>query len=268
MDNFLLLTGFFTKGVLLSLATLIPIMNPLAMAPTFLMLTEGVNGPTRTALARRVGINVMLLLTGATLIGSYILDFFGISLPIVRIGGGLIVVSAAWKMLNQKPSTPNNRQQMAESFTPAQVRERAFYPMTFPLTCGPGSIAASLTVGAALFSPDWPVRLAGTAGSIVANCIMGVAVFATYRYARQLMRPLGDTGMVVFLRLSAFILLCVGVQIVWTGASELIRELAAIITADARTTAAAATDAAQMEQAMREAIEAQRSPITNPDIRN
>lgn len=267
MDSLFLLFGFLTKGFLLMLATILPIMNPLAMAPTFLILTEGANASTRTVLARRIGVNVALLLIGAMLVGSYILDIFGISLPIVRVGGGLIVVSASWKMLSREPSTRDNRQQMADTFTAAEVRERAFYPMTFPLSCGPGSIAAALTVGAALYSPDWPTRLAGTAGSVFACLLMGTLVYLAYRYARQILRPLGETGQVVFLRLSAFILLCVGVQIVWDGASELIRTLAATIVEDARVEHIEATDAAAMDAAMREALEAARnSPITNPSV--
>lgn len=223
----LAIVGAFTKSLLFVLAAVLPIMNPPAMAPTFLALTDGARQATRAALARRIGRNVALMLSGAMLVGSYVLDFFGVSLSIVRVGGGMIVAATAWRLLHSSEMTSDTRSKMADTFTAEHVRARAFYPMTFPLTCGPGSIAAAITVGAALHDPHWGVRLARFGGGLVGNLLVGVAVYFTYRYARQLLRPLGETGMVVFLRLSAFILLCVGVQIVWDGASELVRELAA-----------------------------------------
>lgn len=226
MDDIFLLARLFTKSLLFVLGTVLPIINPLAMAPTFIGLTETIRHQgTRTALAWRIGRNAALMLTGTMLVGSVVLDVFGISLPIVRIGGGMIVASTAWRMLSSITPSTNGRKEMAETFTPEEVRDRAFYPMTFPLSCGPGSIAASIAVGASLHEPHWGMQVVSFSGAVVANVIIGVAIYFTYRYARTILTPLGKTGMVVFSRLSAFILLCMGVQIMWNGASELVREL-------------------------------------------
>lgn len=165
------------------------------------------------------------MLAGAMLVGTYVLDFFGISLPIVRVAGGLIVASTAWRMLHTQQAASDDKAQMAQSLTDDNVRIQAFYPMAFPLTCGPGSIAAAITVGAALHSPRVAESLANFAGGLAATVLIGLSVFLTFRYAGRLLRPLGEVGLVVFLRLSAFILLCLGVQIVWNGAQELLRGL-------------------------------------------
>ena len=199
--------------------------NPPASAPVFVNLTRGLDRSTRIALAQRIGRNAALMLMGAMLVGTYVLDFFGISLPIVRVAGGLIVAFTAWNMLYAQQVRNEDKAQMAESLTQDNVRIQAFYPMTFPLTCGPGSISAAITVGAALHSKHWGTSAANFAGGLTALAVIGVLIMLTFRYAGRILRPLGEVGLIVFLRLTAFILLCVGVQIFWDGASELIRGL-------------------------------------------
>ncbi|MHB8948319.1 MAG: MarC family protein [Rhodoferax sp.] len=213
------------KSFLFVLATILPILNPAATAPIFLGLTENASEHTRALLARRIARNMFALMVGSMLVGSYVLEFFGISLPIVRVGGGLIVAAAAWRLLNATQSTVDSRTELAEAFTPEQARKQAFYPLTFPISCGPGSIAAAITVGVALSDENLTLSLVRMAGGVLALLAIGVVLYLVFRYAQRLLRPLGEAGTIIFLRLSAFILLCLGVQIVWDGASELLREL-------------------------------------------
>ena len=114
---------------------------------------------------------------------------------------------------------------MAQSVTASNVRIRAFYPLTFPLTCGPGSIAVAITVGASLHTPKVAESLVTFAGGMLGMVLIGVLVALTYRYATRMLRPLGEIGQIVFMRLMAFILLSIGVQILWDGVSALLREL-------------------------------------------
>ncbi len=215
----------FGKSFLFVIAAILPILNPAATAPIFLGLTEGASAATRALLARRIARNMFALMIGSMLIGSYVLDFFGISLPIVRVGGGMIVAATAWRLLTATQTTIDSRSELAEAFTPEQASRQAFYPLTFPVSCGPGSIAAAITVGVALHDEKLSLSLARMGGAVLGLLLIGVIMFLAFRYAQQLLRPLGEAGTVVFLRLSAFILLCLGVQIVWDGASELLRGL-------------------------------------------
>ncbi|GLS15633.1 MULTISPECIES: MarC family protein [Hydrogenophaga] len=215
------LLGAFGKSFLFVFAALLPILNPAATAPIFLGLTEGASGRTRALLARRIARNLVSLLLGSMLVGSYVLDFFGIALPIVRVGGGLIVAAMAWRLLNTTHATQDSRTELAEAFTPEQARRQAFYPLTFPVSCGPGSIAAAITVGVSLHDPRLTLSLARMGGGALALVAIGALVYLAFRYAERLLRPLGEAGTVIFLRLTAFILLCLGVQIVWDGVSEL-----------------------------------------------
>jgi multiple antibiotic resistance protein len=215
----------FGKSFLFAFAALLPILNPAATAPIFLGLTEGASPRTRAMLARRIARNMFALMLGSMLVGSYVLAFFGISLPIVRVGGGLIVAATAWRLITTTQATVDSRTELAESFTPEMAKRQAFYPLTFPISCGPGSIAAAITVGVSLNDDRIARSVAYMAGGTMALLAIGILLYLAFRYAERLLKPLGEAGTVIFLRLSAFILLCLGVQIVWDGLSELLRGL-------------------------------------------
>lgn len=213
----------FGRSFLFALATLLPFLNPPAVAPIFWTLTEGASNATRTALAKRVAINVALMMTVAMVAGNVVLSFFGLSLAIVRVGGGLLVIASAWRLVNSSDGGTGHAARMAESFTAEMAQARAFYPLTFPISCGPGSIAAAITVGASLQDPQHRllsvVRLAGSLPGVV---LVSLSLYACLRFAAQFMHRLGENGTTVFMRLSAFIMLCLGVQIVWDGMHELL----------------------------------------------
>lgn len=213
------------KSFLFAFAALLPILNPAATAPIFLGLTDGASPRTRAMLARKIARNMFALMLGSMLVGSYVLEFFGISLPIVRVGGGLIVAATAWRLITATQATVDSRTELAESFTPEMAKRQAFYPLTFPISCGPGSIAAAITVGVSLNDERIAVSAAYMVGGSLALLVIGVLLYLAFRYAERLLKPLGEAGTVIFLRLSAFILLCLGVQIVWDGLSELLRGL-------------------------------------------
>lgn len=134
----------------------------------------------------------------------------------------MIVAATAWRMLTATPANMDSRSELAEAFTPEHARRQAFYPLTFPISCGPGSIAAAITVGVTLHDARLTLSLANMGGALLALAVIAVVLSLAFRYAQQLLKPLGETGAIVFLRLSAFILLCLGVQIVWDGVSVLL----------------------------------------------
>jgi multiple antibiotic resistance protein len=213
------------RALLVVPLTLLPIINPLSSAPVF-MMTAGDDPASARRLARQVAINCWYVLLGALFVGSYVLDFFGISLPIVRVGGGLLVAASGWRMLNRRDDDDEVRAAVArgqaETLSPRQVAQRSFFPLTFPLTTGPGTIAAAIAIGANL--PRAPARYAVAAMVAAAGATFTViVVYLVYRNAPRLLARLGDVGTLVMARLMAFILLCIGIQILWNGWSELNR---------------------------------------------
>ena len=130
----------FLQSLVLVPVTLLPIINPLAGAPVFSMTADPDPGATRQ-LARQVAINCWFILVGSLLVGTYVLELFGISLPIVRIGGGLLVAASGWRMLNHSDDDEVRAavKRQATALSHAEVVKRSFFPLTFPLTTGPGT---------------------------------------------------------------------------------------------------------------------------------
>ena len=136
--------GSFVGSLLFVAAALFPIVNPLGMAPIFLSYTAGIEARTRGLLARRIAYNSFILAAASLVVGSHLLHFFGLSLPAVQIGGGLVVAMTGWRILNRGADDHERR---APALSPEAVLASAFYPLTMPLTVGPGSIAVMLTIG-------------------------------------------------------------------------------------------------------------------------
>jgi multiple antibiotic resistance protein len=205
---------------LLVYAALFPLVNPLGSAPFFLGLTEQYTNVERARMSRQIAINSFLLLLGSLVIGSHVLGFFGVSLPIVRVAGGLVVTSFGWKLLNSAalPDQNHAAQHAAEEDEPD-----TFYPLTMPLTVGPGSISVAITLGSQRTpNEDWELFVAKAVAAIAALVAMSLTVYFCYRFAPRLVSALGRGGMNVVVRLSAFILLCIGIQILWDGIQQLL----------------------------------------------
>jgi multiple antibiotic resistance protein len=210
-----------SKSCLVVLTALFPIVNPLGNTPIFLSLTPGYSTSARAILARKITLNSYWLLLGSMLIGSHILDFFGISIPVVQLGGGLVVISTGWTLLRQEAE--QSRSNAQKKITSQDIANRAFYPLTLPLTVGPGSISVALTIGANQ-SPhrDSFTRLIA---AIIGTALVALTIYLSYRFAERVARLLGETAMNVIVRLTSFILLCIGVQIMWNGVRALVLSL-------------------------------------------
>ena len=208
------------KAFLLTFVGLFPIVNPLESAPFFLGMTAGLPTAQRRDLAVKVALNGTLLLLGSLIIGPYLLEFFGIQLPVVRIAGGLVVTAIGWKLLNQEQS-PDHAAGNPPT-TPARS-VGSFYPLTMPLTVGPGSMSVAITIGSHKSAgyPMWGNVLQYAIGAVGGIIAIGVSIYLCYRFAPALARLLGNSGLDVMVRLSAFILMCIGIGIIWNGYSEL-----------------------------------------------
>jgi multiple antibiotic resistance protein len=211
------------KSILLVVSALFPIVDPIGGSPVFLLLTREYPAETRRVLARRIAINSFVLLIASYTIGSHVLSFFGISIPVVQVGGGLVVISAGWALLNQKDGGDRNKVSPTVSCTDAL--NKAFYPLTLPLTVGPGSISVAITLGANETMHHWSANLLMLLAAAIGCAFVAATIYPCYAFADKLASVMGPTGMNVILRLSSFLLVCIGVQIFWNGASKLLSSL-------------------------------------------
>ncbi len=209
------------SAFLLTFAGLFPIVNPIESAPFFLGLTAGLPAAERRLLARKAAVNGFALLLGSMALGPWLLEIFGIELPVVRIAGGLVVTALGWKLLSDESWSEHT----GAGVQGAPGRKvGSFYPLTMPLTVGPGSMSVAITIGSRKPAGLPPLsQLAEHAlGAFAGVIAIGLSIYLAYRFAETIGRLLGATGLEVLVRLSAFILMCIGIEIIWNGYSTLI----------------------------------------------
>lgn len=209
------------KVFLLTVSALFPIVDPLAGSPIFLAMTQAYSLETRRTLAWRVALNSLVLMVASYFVGAHVLNFFGVSLPVVQVGGGLIVASIGWGMLLEKDEPHETSRKSVQC---SDALHSAFYPLTLPLTVGPGSISVAITLGANS-TRRYGFHVVIILAALIAMLAIAISVLLCYGLADQLARAVGKTGMVVIVRLSSFLLVCIGVQIMWNGISALLSSL-------------------------------------------
>ncbi len=216
---------------LLAVSALLPIINPIGSALIFLGMVGDEPPEVFRSLARRITINNIVFLAVFEFLGSAILRFFGISLPIIQVAGGLVITSIGWSLLNQKDSEVTARDKQAEadanSASSADALEgKTFYPFTFPITSGPGTLVVTLTLSAHAGRTSWLDYGLSHGGLFLAIVVISVICYFCYAYAPRLTRSVAPRTVHGIIRVMAFIVLSIGVQIMWNGLSALYLQLA------------------------------------------
>lgn len=207
---------------LLVFAALFPVVNPPGTALVFLTLTKHASVGARRTLAWRVAVNAFFVMALSLLVGAFILKLYGISVPVLRVAGGVIVAVAGWQLLNEGSSKAIGKSQ--EPGQKIDYSTQAFYPLTLPLTTGPGTIAVMISLGLSRTAySNYAADLHFLLASMFATIAMALLIYICFAYSNWIERVLGRGGTEIAVRLSAFILFCLGVQIIWTGASDLLR---------------------------------------------
>jgi len=215
----------FIKVLTVTFITLFPVVNPIGTAPIFLSLTTRYPQSIQKILARKIAAYGFVILVVSLLVGSEILQALGVKLFVVQLAGGLVVATTGWSLLNQSGESSGKE----EPATLEDALEHAFFPLTLPLTVGPGCISIAITLGAHLrhqmgpgFDHGYPRRFIAALAGMLLTC---VTIYLCYGNAERLVRMLGKSGTNILMRLSAFILVVVGVQIMWNGLSAGVQDL-------------------------------------------
>jgi multiple antibiotic resistance protein len=216
---------------LLAFSALLPIINPVGSALIFLGLVGDAPPAVFKSLARRIAINNIIFLAVIELIGSLILRFFGISLPIIQLAGGLVITSIGWQLLNQKDADANtqNKQEQAAAEasddTSKALQAKTFYPFTFPITSGPGTLVVVLTLSAHAERHTVLAYSLSHGGVFLAIVVLSILCYFCYAYAPRLTRSISPGTVHGIVRVMAFIVLSIGVQIMWNGFTTLYTQL-------------------------------------------
>ena len=191
----------FTKVLLMAFTTLFPVVNPIGCAPIFLALTHRYPLSAQHILARKIAAYSFAILAVSLLFGTTILGFFGISLVVIQIAGGLILAATGWNLLNQKNDESTGPQTVA---TLEDALDHAFFPLTLPITVGPGCISIAITIGAHLRHETGPGLIHGIPRHFIAALLgmflLCVLVLVCYERAERLTRVLGKSGTSILMR--------------------------------------------------------------------
>ncbi len=224
------MTLLLWTSFLIAFSVLLPLINPLGSALVFLGLTGEAPASVYRSLARRIAINNVIFLVIIELLGATILRFFGISLPIVQLSGGIVIAAMGWSVLNERDARANSRNKQEETEVRDETKledleHKVFYPFTFPITSGPGTLVAVLTLTAHISDKDISKNIQAHVGVFLAVVLLSLLVYFCYAYAPKITKVIPPSTAHGILRVIAFILLCIGVQIAWNGLSVLIGNL-------------------------------------------
>lgn len=212
----------FLSTFLYVFTSLVTVVNPIGAAMFFLTITSGATRAQRMTLSNKVCIYFLIMALVTLCVGSFVLSFFGISLGVLRVAGGLILFSAGWLALNNTSSSSEGEEEVESTAGAHKPRtdqdwmKLAFYPFTMPLTLGPGAIAVTTAIGTSM-----NFTIPNVIGAFAAALANALIVWLCFRYADRITEILGPSGSDAIGRIFSFILVCLGVQIFWTGFSEL-----------------------------------------------
>jgi len=215
------------NSFLIAFTVLLPLINPLGSALVFLGLAGEAPPKLFRSLARRIAINNVIFLAIIELLGATILNFFGISLPIVQLSGGIVIAAMGWSVLNERNAGANSRNKAEETGERGEqdtqhLEEGVFYPFTFPITSGPGTLVGLLTLTAHISKRVLTQNILAHVGVFLAVVVISVLCYFCYAYAPKITKAIPPSTAHGILRVVAFILLCIGIQIAWNGLSTMI----------------------------------------------
>jgi multiple antibiotic resistance protein len=205
----------------LAFSALLPLINPLGSALLFLGVVGYAPPQEFRLLARKVAVSTVLFLLIIELAGAAVLTFFGISLPVVQLAGGLVLAAMGWGVLNQNNAGATPSPSAGDDIGP--LEDKVFYPLTFPITAGPGCIVVTLTLSAHASKPQIAATIFAHLGIALAIALLGVSVWLCYAYAPRITQKISPQTTQGILRVIAFVLLCIGVQIGWNGLEALMK---------------------------------------------
>lgn len=216
-------SSVLAKYFVLAFSALLPVVNPVGSALILLGLVGNAPAPVYRELARKIAVRSVLFFAVIELAGATLLTFFGISLPVVQLAGGLVLATIGWNLLNQQNPEANQPRADVTATSLESLQQQAFYPLTFPITVGPGCIVVMLTLSARATEKSTADDVIAHLGILAAVIALGVLVFFCYANAPRITSHVSPQTAHGILRVIAFVLLCIGVQIASNGVQTLLR---------------------------------------------
>ena len=213
----------FLHTVFIAFLSLFPVVNPIGSAFIVDPLLGNLNFAARKQASKKVALYCLGLCTGSALIGSWVLKLFGISIPIVQIAGGFMICQMGWKLLTSDDQVKGEKESARPERCPEDLDNILFYPISFPMTTGAGTISVILTLSAHEEEQNILTHVLNLGALFVAIVLICMIIYVFYANTARLIHRLGPRGEQIVNKLSAFLVFCIGMQIAWSGIRALMK---------------------------------------------
>jgi multiple antibiotic resistance protein len=213
----------FFQLVFTGFISLFPAVNPVGSAFIVDPLLSGLTFSERRAASKRVAFYCFLICTVSILIGTYIMELFGISIPIVQLAGGLMICRMGWQLLTTDDAIKGDKETAHPDRKAGDIENILFYPISFPMTTGAGTISVLLTLSAHGEDNDLSKHVVKLVALFIAILLICLLIYICYTNTPRLIKRLGPRGEQIVNRLSAFLVFCIGMQIASAGIRTLLK---------------------------------------------
>lgn len=215
----------FIHLVLLGFVALFPVVNPIGSAFIVSPYFSGLSRKERVSAVKKVTLYALLICTLTLLVGHWILELFGLSIPVIQLAGGIMICKIGWEFLatDDKESDADTSPNPQRPQHPISVEDKLFYPITFPITAGAGTIAVLFTLSAQEASSNFGQYLFNVAALLVSIIAVCILVFFFYLNTNRLIGYIGSHNEKIINRIMAFLIFAVGLQIAWGGIVHLVK---------------------------------------------
>ena len=202
-----------------------PVINPIGSAFIVSQYFDGLSKAERRNIVKKIAFYAFLLCAITLFTGHWILELFGITVPIIQLAGGIMICKLGWELLSSKTNTADADKEAAgvSGKVLKNLRNKIFYPITFPIIAGAGTISVIFTLSAHTSNNNVMHYLINTGAILTAITIMCLLVYFCYVNANRLVDYLGSNSEQVVNRIMAFLIFCVGLQIAVGGITSLIK---------------------------------------------
>ena len=216
----------FIHLLFIGIIALFPVVNPVGSAFIVSPYFAGLNQDEKRKAVKKITLYAFCICTVSLFAGHYILELFGISIPVIQLAGGIMICKMGWEFLSDDNKKQEQNKDISNTTTLSgykDLEEKLFYPITFPVTTGAGTISVLFTLSAHSAADNFSNYLINTGAIILAVILMCILVYIFYLNTKRIINYLGSGGEKIVNRVTAFLIFCVGLQIAVTGIQALIK---------------------------------------------
>lgn len=209
--------------VFIGIITLFPVVNPIGTAFILNPYFNNLNRKERKNAVKKIALFSFAICTVTVFTGRWILELFGLSIPVIQLAGGILICKMGWEFLSAGNNASENKvkSQHTDTMSENNIQDKLFYPITFPVTVGAGTISVLFTLGARSTHESIPDYLINTGALLLSIIVICILIYIFYLNTKTLIRFMGPKGENVVNRISAFLIFCVGLQIAVNGIQAL-----------------------------------------------